>query len=71
VTRVTVRGLGDTQIVVTFSGAEETTRPLCLAVAGWMEGFLGLGARRNIRVDHVACVCDGAGTCDYAVTWEE
>jgi hypothetical protein len=69
--RVTVRGRGDRDIVVSFSEAESPTRALCLAVGGWMEGWLALGQRSEIRVDHIVCRCEGATTCDYSVTWEE
>lgn len=69
--RVTVRGRGDRDIVVSFSDASSPKRPLCLAIGGWMEGWLGLGPRKSIRVDHTACRCEGASTCDYDVSWEE
>lgn len=69
--RVTIRGRGDRDILVSFSEAASPKRPLCLAVGGWIEGWLGLGERTQICVDHVACRCEGETTCDYAVSWEE
>jgi hypothetical protein len=45
-------------------------RAHCLSVAGWVQGALELGRRRSIRVDKVACRCEGAAACEYHVSWE-
>lgn len=69
--RVTIRGLGDRRVLVSFPDFPTPTRAHCLAVGGWIEGWLGLGPRRAIQVDHSTCRCEGHSSCEYDVAWEE
>jgi hypothetical protein len=69
--RVTIRATGDRALIVSFPDSPTPERAHCLAVGGWIEGWLGLGPRKSIRVDHPICRCTGHASCDYTVAWEE
>jgi hypothetical protein len=69
--RVIIRAAGEHALVVSFLDFPDPKRAQCLVIGGWMQGWLGLGPRRAIRVEHTACRCDRAASCEYSVAWEE
>lgn len=69
--RVATLPTGDRALVVSFLNFPAPHRALCVGLGGWMEGWLGLRERSSIRIDHVACRCQGLPSCDYAVSWED
>lgn len=68
--RVAILPTGERSLVVSFTGLPEPHRAHCRALGGWMEGWLGLGARHSIHIEHVVCRCDGASACNYTASWE-
>lgn len=69
--RVTTIQTGERALVVSFLQFPDPHPALCLGLAGWMEGWLGLRQRSAISVEHVGCRCQEAPSCDYAVSWED
>jgi len=67
--RVVARAHGEHDMLVSFVDLATPSRVLCLSIGGWIEGFVELGARTAIQVDHAVCRCDGAPRCDFRVTW--
>jgi hypothetical protein len=67
--RVTSRAAGERALVVSFPDFPNPTRAQCLVIGGWMQGWLGLGPRREVRVEHTSCRCEGAAVCEYSVAW--
>ena len=67
--RVAIRPSGEHSLTASFTGLSTPHRAHCKALGGWMEGWLGIGRRHSIRVEHVTCRCDGASACDYTAMW--
>jgi hypothetical protein len=69
--RVATLPTGERALVVSFLQFPAPHPALCLGLGGWMEGWLALRPRSAIRIDHIACRCQDAPSCDYAVAWED
>ena len=46
-------------------------RAHCSSIAGWMDGSLEMGPRKNTLVRELSCRALGARTCEFQLTWEE
>ncbi len=70
--RVAIRPTGERSLVVTLVDTPNLGETFCLALGGWIKGWLGLGPRRRVlRIDHTTCRHKGGAVCDYAVAWED
>lgn len=69
--RVSVRATGERALLASFIDFPEPHPAQCLTIGGWIQGWLGLGPRHAVRVEHTSCRCERALSCDYTVAWDD
>ncbi len=69
--RLISRPAGATGLFLSIVEFPTPHRAHCASIAGWMQGSLEMGPRRNARVDELSCRASGAATCDFRVGWDD
>jgi hypothetical protein len=67
--RLVSRAIGHQSLEFAILDFPTPHRAHCLAIAGWMQGSLELGPRKNILVREMACRTEGAHRCEFQVSW--
>jgi len=54
-----------------LAGFRTLSRVHCLNIVGWCEKFIELLGGKEIKVNEVACIHQGADNCEFLLTWSE
>lgn len=68
--RLASRATGPSSVIVGILDFPEPHRAHCLSIAGWIQGSLELGPRKNILVQETACRTQGGALCEFRLSWE-
>jgi hypothetical protein len=60
---------GPTSMIVRIHDFPTPHRAHCLSVAGWVEGSLSLGPRKNVEATETSCAARGDALCELRISW--
>jgi len=67
--RLEVLDAGDKRAKARLYGYTPAHKAFCRYLSGYFTGVLELSGARDISVTEAACVCDGAGYCEFQAVW--
>ena len=59
----------DSHTVIEIHGYANPSREICKTVKGWMHAMVMRAGGKDIDVDHMQCVLDGAPSCRFKAIW--
>jgi hypothetical protein len=68
--RTATRALGPTSMSFSIVDFPQPHKAHCNSIGGWIMGTLELGPRKSVVVKEVACRTEGAGFCEFRISWE-
>lgn len=69
--RLISRPTGPTGLALSIVDFPRPHRAHCTSIAGWMQGSIEMGPRKNTRVRELSCRASGAAACDFRVSWDD